>query len=157
MELLGVGARRMSSSIGAFGRAAQSRKSSRKAIPNHVFGGAAVACLLLGCAWTVYTNIFAASVYPQLGNAGFDLPVVRQPPTERSAAAVISAAFASLPEPAPVISAPASVPSGPLLSFEDRFAAAAPQGQPSQAEAPKLAEASPRVETPKVAEALAAC
>ena len=101
MELLGVGARRMSSSIGGFGRSAQSRKSSRKVIPNHVFGGAAIACLLLGCAWTVHTNILAASVYPQLGNAGFDSPVVKQPRAERTAASIISAAFASLPEPAP--------------------------------------------------------
>jgi hypothetical protein len=153
VALLGVGARRMSSSIGAFGRSAQSRKSSRKVIPNHVFGGAAVACLLLGCAWTVHTNIFAASVYPQVGNAGFDSPTVRQPPAMRNAAAAVSDAFAALSEPAPVISAPATVASGPLLSFEDRFAAAAPQGQPSQADAPKLAEASPRVETSKVAEA----
>jgi hypothetical protein len=143
----------MSSSIGGFGRSAQSRKSSRKVIPNHVFGGAAIACLLLGCAWTVHTNILAASVYPQLGNAGFDSPVVKQPRAERTAASIISAAFASLPEPAPMITAAASVPSGLLLSFEDRFAAAAPQGQASQADAPKLADASPRVEAPKVAEA----
>jgi hypothetical protein len=48
-----------------------------------------------------------------------------------------------LPEPAPVISAPASIPSRPLLSFDDRFAAAAPQSvEPSApAETPKLAEA----------------
>jgi hypothetical protein len=50
---------------------------------------------------------------------------------------------AALPEPAPVISAPASMPSLPLLSFDDRFAAAAPQSvEPSApAETPKLAEA----------------
>jgi hypothetical protein len=54
-----------------------------------------------------------------------------------------------LPEPAPVIAAPASVPSAPLLSFDDRFAAAAPQGvAPSvQDEAPKLAEAPKPKET----------
>ena len=28
------------------------------------FGGAAVASLVLGCAWTVYANVFGASVYP---------------------------------------------------------------------------------------------
>jgi hypothetical protein len=50
---------------------------------------------------------------------------------------------AAVPEPAPVISAPASMPSLPLLSFDDRFAAAAPQSvEPSApAETPKLAEA----------------
>jgi hypothetical protein len=48
-----------------------------------------------------------------------------------------------------VISAPASVPSGPPLSFDDRFAAAAPQGiEPkARAEAPKLAEAPKPKET----------
>src|ERR1700710_1745200 len=81
-----VDAGRMSTSISAYGRAAHNRKSSRKSIANHVLGGASVACLLLGCAWTVYANIFAASVYPQLGSTGFDVPVTRQPATARSAA-----------------------------------------------------------------------
>jgi hypothetical protein len=138
----------MNSSTSAFGRSTHRRKNSRKANPNHVLGGAAVACLLLGCAWTVHTNILAASVYPQLGNAGFDLPVVKQPRAERTAASIINSTFALLPEPAPVIAAAESVPSTALFSFEDRFAAAAPQS-----EAPKLADASPRVETLKVADA----
>jgi hypothetical protein len=59
-----------------------------------------------------------------------------------------------LPEPAPVISALASIPSRPLLSFDDRFAAAAPQSvEPSApAETPKLAEAPPPKEsTPRSA------
>jgi hypothetical protein len=143
----------MSISSSAYGPASYSRKSSRKSIPNHVFAGASVACLVLGCAWTVYVNVFSASVYPQLGNASFDSPVVKRPIAVRSAAAAISDAFAALPEPPPVISAPATVPSGPLLSFADRFAAAAPQGEASRSEAPKLAEASPRIEAPKLAEA----
>jgi hypothetical protein len=146
----------MSTSISADGRAAykrnSSRNSSRKFIPNHVFGSVSVACLVLGCAWTVYSNIFSASVYPQLGSANFDAPVVRRPSEVRSAAAAVSNAFAALRESAPVISAPASIPSGPSLSFEDRFAAAAPQGQAPQSEAPQLAEAKPQVEAPKLAE-----
>ncbi len=89
----------MSTSTSAFGLAAHKhRRSSCKAIPNHVFGSVAVASLVLGCTWTLYVIVFGASVYPQLSSADFD---------------------------APVISAPASVP--PLLSFDDRFAAAAPQ------------------------------
>src|SRR5216683_2648991 len=151
-------ARRMSTSTSAFGLAApKHRSSSRKAIPNHVFGGAAVACLVLGCAWTLYANVFGASVYPQLSSANFDAPVIRRPPAlaVRSAPAA-NDVLAALPEPAPVIAAAASVPSGPLLSFDERFAAAAPQGveskalaeAPLPAEAPKLAEAPKPKETP---------
>ena len=135
----------MSISTSAFGLAAHKhRRSSRKAIPNHVFGSAAVACLVLGCAWTLHANVFGASVYPQLGSANFDAPVIRRPVfAVRSAPSAADTIAAALPEPAPVISAPASIVSRPLLSFDDRFAAAAPQSvEPSApAETPKFAEA----------------
>jgi Protein of unknown function (DUF2778) len=147
----------MSTSISANGRAAyqrnSSRKSSRKFIPNHVFGSVSVVCLVAGCAWTVYANILSASVYPQLGSSNFDAPVVRRPPVARSAAAAISNSFAALTESAPVIAAPATIPSGSTLSFEDRFAAAAPQGQAPQSGPPQLAEARPQADAPKLAEA----
>jgi hypothetical protein len=142
----------MSTSTSAFGLAAHKhRRSSRKAIPNHVFGSAAVACLVLGCAWTLHANVFGASVYPQLSSANFDSPVIRRPPfAVGSAPSAADTIVAALPEPAPVISAPASVPSPPLLSFDDRFAAAAPQSvEPSApAETPKLAEAQPKESSP---------
>jgi len=135
----------MSISTSAFGLAAhKQRRSSRKAIPNHVFGSAAVACLVLGCAWTLHANVFGASVYPRLSSANFDAPVIRRPAfAVRSAPSAADTMAAAVPEPAPVISAPASMPSLPLLSFDDRFAAAAPQSvEPSApAETPKLAEA----------------
>jgi len=134
----------MSTSTSAFGLAAHKhRRSSCKAIPNHVFGSAAVACLVLGCAWTLHANVFGASVYPQLSSSNFDAPVIRPPPAVamRSAPAV-NDVVAALP------SAPASVP--PLLSFDDRFAAAAPQSvEPAApAEAPKLVEA-PKLNSPE--------
>src|SRR5450759_4082899 len=135
----------MSTSTSALGRTAHSRKSSRKVIPNHILGSTAIAGLVLGCAWTVYANIFAASVYPQLSSANYDAPVIRRTSTvvARSAPPVVNNVVAALSESAPLISAPATVPPGPSLSFQDRFAAAAPQGvEPKpQAEAPKLAEA----------------
>jgi Protein of unknown function (DUF2778) len=148
----------MSTSTSALGRTARSRKSSRKVIPNHILGSTAIAGLVLGCAWTVYANIFAASVYPQLSSANYDAPVIRRTSTvvARSAPPVVNNVVAALSESAPLISAPATVPPGPLLSFQDRFAAAAPQGvEPKPpAEAPKLAEApKPPAETPKLAEA----
>jgi hypothetical protein len=138
--------------------APQRRRSSRKAISHTFFGGAAVACLVLGCAWTVYTNIFAAGVYPTMGGADFDAPVVRRPSVVAvwSAPPVSNTVVAAASEPPSLISAPATVPSGPSLSFDDRFAAASPQGiEPaSQVEMPKLAEASkPQPEKPKLAEA----
>jgi hypothetical protein len=54
-----------------------------------------------------------------------------------------------------LISAPATVPSGPSLSFDDRFSAAARQGVASvaPAETLTLADASPQVRAPKQAEA----
>jgi hypothetical protein len=114
-----------------------------------------VACLLLVCAWTVYANILRADVYPTLGSANFEAPVVR-----RSAAAALhrqpsasDLATAALDEPAPRISAPATLPLVPSLSFHDRFAASAPQSvEPNpQPDPPKLAEA-PRSqsESPKL-------
>lgn len=140
------------------------RRSSRKATSRNFLGGAAVACLVLGSAWTVYANIFAASVYPQLGSASFDAPVIRRPATvvARSGPPVVKHVVAALSKSAPVISPPATLLSRPSLSFDDRFAAAAPQGvEPApQPEPPKLAEApkptevaKPRTETPKLAEA----
>src|SRR5260370_13479829 len=71
----------MSTSTNAFGLAApKHRRSSRKAIPNHVFGSAAVACLVLGCAWTVYVNGFGASVFPHLSSDTFVPPGISRPP-----------------------------------------------------------------------------
>jgi len=55
------------------------RSSARKSSSHSFFGGAAVASLVLGCAVTVYANIFAASPFPQLGSAYFDAPVIRRP------------------------------------------------------------------------------
>ena len=146
------------------------RRSSRKSISRNFLGGVAVACLVLGCAWTVYTNVFRADVYPTLGSTSFDAPVVKRPAeVARSAPLAADRVRAAFSELASRISAPAPVPPGPSLSFDSRFAAAAPQSvEPSpQAEAPKLAEAvkpqgeatklaatpRPKSETPKLAEA----
>jgi len=131
--------------------ASNTRSSARKSVPLNLFGSAAVACVVLGCAWTVYANVFAAGVYPQLSRASYDAPVMRRPTAlaARNPSPGANNVVAALSEPAPVISAPATVPPGPSLSFDDRFAAAAPQGiEPRpQAETPKLAEAAKPKET----------
>ncbi len=87
------------------GRKARKRKSSsRRAISQNLFGGVAVACLVAGCAWTVHSYILSASVYPTLGKAGYDEPIVRRPKiTSRSTAQMVSEAFAALAEQAPAI------------------------------------------------------
>jgi Tlde1 domain len=134
------------------------RRSSRKASSHTFFGGAAVAGLVLGCAWAVYANVFAASVYPTLGSANFDSPVIKRPATlaARSAPPVVKNIVAAPSEQPPLISTAATVPSTPPLSFDDRFAAAAPQGvEPTpHVEAPKLTEvAKPQAQMPKLADA----
>jgi hypothetical protein len=133
------------------------KRSARKANSQSFLAGAAVTALVLGCAWTVYANILAASPYPQLGSAGFDAVVMRRPANVavRSAPPVVDNTRTAQLEPRPLISAPATIPSGPSLSFDDRFAAAARQGVASvtPAETLTLADASPRVQAPKQAEA----
>lgn len=136
---------------------ASPRRSSRKSVPHNFLGGAAIACLVLGCAWTVYANVFRADVYPTLDSASFDAPVIKRPAAvaARKPQTVVNEVFAALREQAPRTAAPAAVPPSPSLSFDDRFAAAAPQGvEPSpQPETSKLAEApKPKSETPKLAE-----
>jgi len=180
----------MGTSASAYVLGAPSRKKSpRKILPQHFLGSAAVAGLVLGCAWTVYANIFAASVYPSVGSASFEAPVVRRPVAVAARPApAFNEVFASLtPAPAaPAKSAAAktevaksevaksqvaksevakSEAPAPSLMFNDRFAAASPEGVASsvvadaapqidpikQAAAPKVAEAKP-VASAKLAE-----
>ena len=138
------------------------KKSSGKAISHTLLGGAAAACLVLGCGWTVYTHIIAASVYPTIDGAGYGEPVERRPKlAARSAMQAVSEAFAAFPE-AQVVPKSDSVASIPPSMFNERFAASTPQGVESRAaeapappglDAPKVAEAKPPVDAPKLAEA----
>lgn len=136
--------------------AAQPKRPARKVISQSLIAGAAVTGLVLGCAWTVYANIFAAGPYPQLGSTSVDEPVTRRWASVaiRSVPPVDNMRIARL-EPPPLISPPATVPSLPSLSFDDRFGAAAAHGVASAvpAETPRLAEASPHVQAPKLTEA----
>ncbi len=128
------------------------KKSSRQATSHNFFGGAAVACIVVGCAWVVHANVFGASIYPALSDGNFEVAVTRRPPTVtvRKSPPVANNNQLALLEPARSSSAPATISSGPSFSFDDRFAAAAPQGvaprppaeTPKPAEAPRLAAAS---------------
>jgi hypothetical protein len=131
------------------------RSSARKTSSRSFFGVAAVASLVLGCGWTVYANIFAASPYPQLSSANFDAPVIRRSQAVAAVSARSADGVTRIAElKPPIISAPATIPAGPSLSFVDRFAAAAPQSvEPAaQPEAPKFAEAAAQIPAPKLAE-----
>jgi hypothetical protein len=139
------------------------KKSSGKAVSHNLLGGAAIACLVLGCGWTVYTNIISASVYPTLGGSGYDEPVIVAPAAKvaiagRSAAQAISEAFSSLPALAQRTKA-ATVAAITPQEFNSRFAAAEPDSVPSRAaqgappSAPQIAEAHKPVSAPRLAEA----
>lgn len=154
----------MGTSASAYVLGAPSRKkASRKILPQHFLGSAAVAGLVLGCAWTVYANIFAAGVYPSVGNAAFDAPVVKRPAAVAARPApAFNEVFASL-TPAPVAPAKSEVAKSeapaPSLMFNDRFAAASPEGVASSVPSSALADAAPQIDpikqaaAPKVAEA----
>src|SRR5581483_2732357 len=146
-------ARRMSTSTVACYRftAPVPKQPQRKATPQSLLVTAAVTGLVIGCGWTLYVNIFAASPYPELGSASFDAPVIR-PFADRFADAAVRTA--ALPQP-PVISVPETVPADPALSFVDRFAASSPEGvAPAPVpEAPTRIAVAPKPEPLKLAEA----
>ena len=151
----------MSTSIAAQSNAARkskripSRKSSRKASSHNALGAAVIGCLVLGAGWTIYNNVFGASVYPTVGTAGYDEPVIKRAPKValREAGAAVKEVFALLPDRVQV------APSITREMFNERFAAAAPQGIASNAAsaaapATRVAEAKESIKEPaKVAEA----
>jgi Protein of unknown function (DUF2778) len=145
--------------------AGRNRKPSQNSALIRRLSGAALAALVLACGWIVYTNIFAANVYPTLGSNDDDAPVVRTSPARistRNASQAISEAFAALPAQSSVVAKPEPLGSMSPSMFNDRFAAAQPQGVESRASevavapmaaAPRLAEAPKTVNAPKLADA----
>ncbi len=145
------------SSVALAGR--HRRKSSGKAVSHALFGGTAIACLVIGCGWTVYSNIINASAYPVIGNADHVVAVMQRPKlAERANVQIVHETFAALPEQRAVV---ASITPD---MFNERFSAAHAEGVASNvasaapAEAPRLAEAakpleSKAAEAPKLAEA----
>lgn len=132
-------------STGAYGPAAHNRrKSSRRFIPQHFLGSAAVAGLVLGCAWTVYSNVFSAGLYPSMNNAAVDAHVIKRSvaASARPASAVVDSVFAALSDPAAQSSREETL--SPSIMFNERFAASAAQGvAPAPIETVRIAEASP--------------
>jgi hypothetical protein len=123
------------------------KRPARKWTPQNLFIASAVISLVVGCGWTVYANIFAASPYPEIGSSNDDAPVARR-------FATIAVRPAARVEP-PMIAAQETVPAEPALSFLERFAAASPEGvapAPVPDEPTRIAVA-PRPEPLKLAEA----
>jgi len=124
------------------------KRPARKVTSPSLFIASAVVGLMVGCGWTVYANIFAASPYPELGSTDFDAPVMRR-------FADVSVRSVARLEP-PEIAAPETAPAEPALSFVDRFAAASPQGvapAPVPASEPVKLAVAPKPEPLKLAEA----
>ncbi|MGY8636641.1 DUF2778 domain-containing protein [Bradyrhizobium sp. 14AA] len=92
-------------------------------------GAAAIGCVVMGAGWTIYSNVFGASVYPTVGSSGYDEPVIKRAPKValREAGEAIRETFALLPDRLQV-AAPIS-----REMFNERFAAAATQGVASNA------------------------
>lgn len=59
----------MSTGIGAFPNvtACNRGRRPRTIIPRSAIGGAAIACVVMVCGWTVYAKVFGASIYPVVG------------------------------------------------------------------------------------------
>src|ERR1700704_4185380 len=95
--------------------------AGRMSTSTGAFGLAAVAGLVLGRAWTVYTNVFGASIYPSVNNAALDAPVTRRAVAiaARPATPAFDEVFASVPASAPVLSKPETV--SPSIMFNERF------------------------------------
>jgi hypothetical protein len=110
------------------------RNFPRKAFPYSFFGSAAVACLVVGCGWTVYNNVFGASIYPSIGGGNVEMAVARRVASvvHKPVRVADSSVFVETP---PAVAAPATAVPGPSFSFDERFAAAAPQ---SVAPAPQV-------------------
>src|ERR1700712_541237 len=54
----------MTNSTGVRLAAADHRNSPRKSLSQNVFGGVALACIVLGCAWTLTSNVLGTSADP---------------------------------------------------------------------------------------------
>jgi len=104
---------------------------------------------VIGCGWTVYTNILGAGVFPSM-HASAEVPLA-MPATSsvvrKTPAAMISTAFDDLPQATAAVPKNETVAAVPSVMFNERFAAANADGvAPSTTEGVRLASASPSVE-----------
>jgi hypothetical protein len=140
----------MSTSTGAFGLSAPKRRNSRKSRFEGFTGSAAVAALVIGCAWTVYSNILGASVYPSVNSIAAETPVAKQQMSSivrKAPALIINHVLADLPQATASIGKVESS-AVPSIMFNERFAAASADSvAPKASNAPQLASASASTES----------
>ena len=90
-------------------------------------GHAAIACLVLGCGWTVYSNVFGASIYPSMNSAayrGAGRQANASPSRAASAVEPSSTTCSPITRKRPARSrAPVSVAATTSIMFNERFAA----------------------------------
>jgi hypothetical protein len=96
-------------------------RSKRGAARPNLIGGAAAAIAVLGCSWTLYANIFAASIYPSIGAESEPVRRVARPISFAARFEPLADAAAS----APVMKL-ASAPSAPAETSAALVASAAP-------------------------------
>src|SRR5262245_58018953 len=139
----------MGTSSSAFGLPARKRRSPRQAISFGFAGTAGVAAVVIGCGYTLYSNIFGASVYPSM-HASVEVPVATREMSSivrKTPAAMITTAFADLPQATAAVPKNETVAAVPSVMFNERFAAAAPESvAPAPVEGVKLASATPSIE-----------
>ncbi len=104
---------------------------------------------MLGCGWTVYSNILGASVYPSM-HASVEAPVAQREMSSiarKTPAAVINTVFGDLSQATAVVPKNEAVAAVPSIMFNERFAAASPEGvAPAPTEGVMLASATPSIE-----------
>ena len=88
----------MRNSTGPFNDFAAHRRgnSPRKPLPLNLFGGAAFAFAVLGCAYTLYTYVFGASIYPAITGSGIEpgtSGIVRASVRPKDTFALLTAAY----------------------------------------------------------------
>ena len=145
----------MSTSTG--GVKTRKRRNSRKASSPNFIGPAVIACLVLGCGYTVYSNVLGASIYPSMDSATYEAPVIKRTSSSFARSippsTLINNVFADLPDAASAIERPVSVAATSSIMFNERFAAYAAQSEASRvAEATQVAEVAPQPELPKLSE-----
>jgi hypothetical protein len=100
------------------------RNFSHNAVPRFV-GSAAVACLVIGCSWTIYSNVFGANIYPSINSGTVEIAIRRAAPAIRKPVQVAGSSI--IVETLRATAARVTVPPEPSISFDERFTASAPQ------------------------------
>jgi hypothetical protein len=119
---------------------------------------------VIGCGWTVYSNILGAGIYPSV-HASVEVAVAERAMSSivrKTPAAMITTAFADLPQATAAVPKNETVAAVPSVMFNERFAAALPEGVASQAaqasqppqaaQGMQLASATPSIEVSLPAE-----